>query len=93
MLFSCICFRGRLPVVGDPSHGIGIWHGVNALARAAVAAGAHGLIVEVHPRPEDALSDGPQSLKPERFQQLMKELDVLREALLKVGAFGTDTTK
>ena len=77
----------HLPVVGDPSHGIGIWHGVNALARSAVAAGAHGLIVEVHPRPEDALSDGPQSLRPERFRKLMRELDVLRNALAEVGAF------
>jgi len=81
----------HLPVVGDPSHGIGVWHGVNALSRAAVSAGAHGLIVEVHPRPKDALSDGPQSLKPARFQQLMRELDVLRRALVDVGAFGDDT--
>lgn len=80
----------HLPVVGDPSHGIGVWHGVSALARSAVAAGAHGLIVEVHPRPEDALSDGPQSLKPKRFQQLMRELDVLRSALIDVGAFSDD---
>lgn len=77
----------HLPVVGDPSHGIGIWHGVGALARAAVAAGAHGLIVEVHPRPEDALSDGPQSLRPERFEQLMRELTLLRGALDEAGAF------
>ena len=53
-------------------------------------AAPHGLIVEVHPRPEDALSDGPQSLKPKRFQQLMRELDVLRRALIEVGAFSDD---
>ncbi|MGM0576739.1 MAG: 3-deoxy-7-phosphoheptulonate synthase [Myxococcota bacterium] len=71
----------HLPVVGDPSHGIGLWHGVGALARAAVVAGAHGLIVEVHPRPADALSDGPQSLKPKRFARMMREIGALREAL------------
>ena len=68
----------HLPVVGDPSHGVGLWHAVPAAARAAVATGAHGLIVEVHPRPADALSDGPQSLKPARFATLMDELRRLR---------------
>lgn len=82
----------HLPVVGDPSHGIGVWHGVGAVARSAVAAGAHGLIVEVHPRPEDALSDGPQSLKPARFQQLMREVGMLRTALKEAGAFAGSGT-
>jgi 3-deoxy-7-phosphoheptulonate synthase len=61
----------HLPVVIDPSHGTGHWEYVESLAMAGVAAGADGLIVEVHPRPEEALSDGPQSLKPDRFAALM----------------------
>ncbi len=71
----------HLPVIADPSHGIGLWHGVPALARAAVVAGAHGLIIEVHPRPADALSDGPQSLKPKRFAKLMREVAALRAVM------------
>lgn len=61
----------HLPVVVDPSHGTGHWEYVQAMALAGIAAGADGLIIEVHPRPEEALSDGPQSLKPERFAELM----------------------
>ena len=61
----------HLPVVVDPSHGTGHWEYVEPLAMAAVAAGADGLIIEVHPRPAEALSDGPQSLKPDRFASLM----------------------
>jgi 3-deoxy-7-phosphoheptulonate synthase len=71
----------HLPVIADPSHGIGIWHGVGPLARAAVVVGAHGLIIEVHPNPADALSDGPQSLKPARFDRLMQEIKGLRQLL------------
>ncbi len=71
----------HLPVVVDPSHGIGIREHVPTMAKAAVAAGADGLILEVHPRPEEALSDGPQSLLPAQFTQLMKELKVLAQAL------------
>jgi 3-deoxy-7-phosphoheptulonate synthase len=71
----------HLPVIGDPSHGIGLWHGVPAVARAAVVAGADGLIIEVHPNPSEALSDGPQSLKPKRFVRLMDEVTALRNAL------------
>ena len=74
----------HLPVVADPSHGIGLWHGVPPLARAAVVAGVHGLIVEVHPNPADAWSDGPQSLKPRRFNQLMREIDALRQVMNEV---------
>ncbi|MBI1847041.1 MAG: 3-deoxy-7-phosphoheptulonate synthase [Candidatus Rokubacteria bacterium] len=61
----------HLPVVVDPSHGTGHWEYVESMAMAAIAAGADGLIIEVHPRPAEALSDGPQSLKPERFAQVM----------------------
>ncbi|MEW6661394.1 MAG: 3-deoxy-7-phosphoheptulonate synthase [Bacillota bacterium] len=65
----------HLPVIVDPSHGTGKWELVNPMAKAAIAAGADGLMIEVHPRPSEALSDGPQSLKPERYFQLMKELE------------------
>jgi 3-deoxy-7-phosphoheptulonate synthase len=65
----------HLPVVVDPSHGIGAWDGVTAMALAAVAAGADGLIIEVHPDPAMALSDGSQSLKPAKFKSLMEKVE------------------
>ena len=71
----------HLPVVVDPSHGTGHWDLVAPMAKAAVACGADGLIIEVHPRPEEALSDGPQSLKPTKFVQLMRELKPVAEAV------------
>ncbi|MFH1367536.1 MAG: 3-deoxy-7-phosphoheptulonate synthase [Elusimicrobiota bacterium] len=71
----------HLPVFVDPSHGIGIREHVGTMAKAAVAAGADGLILEVHPRPEEALSDGPQSLLPTQFEQLMKELRPIANAI------------
>ena len=71
----------HLPVIGDPSHGTGKWKLVAPIARAAIAAGADGLMIEVHPRPAEALSDGAQSLKPKRFQALMDELNTLATAL------------
>jgi len=61
-----------LPVLVDPSHGTGIRSLVSPMAKAAVAAGADGLLIEVHPRPEEAKSDGDQSLRPEEFQELME---------------------
>jgi 3-deoxy-7-phosphoheptulonate synthase len=64
----------HLPVIVDPSHGTGHWWMVPDLSRAAVAVGADGLLVEVHPDPDNALSDGPQSLTPERFDAMMQEL-------------------
>src|SRR5574344_2935240 len=64
----------HLPVIVDPSHAAGLWWLVEPLAKAAVAAGADGLIIEVHNDPEHALCDGAQSLKPERFAHLMGEL-------------------
>jgi 3-deoxy-7-phosphoheptulonate synthase len=64
----------HLPVIGDPSHGIGLAPDVPAMSRAAIAAGADGLIVEVHPDPKAALSDGDQSLRPEVFAQLMQQV-------------------
>ncbi|NPV26313.1 MAG: 3-deoxy-7-phosphoheptulonate synthase [Firmicutes bacterium] len=64
----------HLPVIVDPSHGTGKWRLVSPMARAAVAAGADGLIVEVHPQPSEALSDGPQSLTPDNFALMMSDL-------------------
>ncbi len=65
----------HLPIIVDPSHAAGMWWMVEPLAKAAVAAGADGLLIEVHNDPEHALSDGAQSLKPERFEKLMVELE------------------
>ncbi len=71
----------HLPVIVDPSHGIGLRAHVPAMARAAVAAGADGLIVEVHPCPEKALSDGQQSLTPAEFASLMEQVKVIAAAV------------
>ena len=71
----------HLPVVVDPSHGTGKWDLVAPMALAAVAAGADGVMVEVHPKPEEALSDGPQALRPERFAQMVGELRKVAEAV------------
>jgi 3-deoxy-7-phosphoheptulonate synthase len=64
----------HLPVIGDPSHATGKWYLVEPVAMAALGAGADGLIIEVHPDPDHALSDGPQSLTPENFTRLMKRV-------------------
>ncbi|MFA4992147.1 MAG: 3-deoxy-7-phosphoheptulonate synthase [Candidatus Omnitrophota bacterium] len=71
----------HLPVVIDPSHGTGKWFLVSSMAKAAIAAGADGLIVEVHPNPEEAYSDGEQSLLPEKFADMMKELARVAKAV------------
>jgi 3-deoxy-7-phosphoheptulonate synthase len=71
----------HLPIIADPSHATGKWEYVSAAAKAAVAAGEKGLIIEVHPRPEDALSDGGQSLKPRRFAQLVQEMKAIADAV------------
>jgi 3-deoxy-7-phosphoheptulonate synthase len=71
----------HLPVLVDPSHGTGKWELVEPVARAAVAAGADGLLIEVHPHPEEALSDGAQSLKPARFASLIEGLRPIAEAV------------
>jgi 3-deoxy-7-phosphoheptulonate synthase len=71
----------HLPVLVDPSHGTGHWEYVTAMARAAIAAGADGLMVEVHPKPEEALSDGVQSLTPARFQELMRQVGAVAKAV------------
>jgi len=71
----------HLPVILDPSHSTGKWEYVLPIARAAIAAGADGLIVEVHPHPEEAVSDGAQSLKPEKFAQMVKQIRAVAEAV------------
>lgn len=71
----------HLPVIVDPSHGTGRWDLVHPMAMAAVAAGADGLIIEVHPDPSKALSDGPQSLTPDNFQLLMNDLQKLTQVV------------
>ena len=71
----------HLPIVVDPSHATGNFKYVPALAKGAIATGADGLIIEVHPNPQCALCDGPQSLRPEKFDSLMKELSLIAEAV------------
>lgn len=67
----------HLPIIVDPSHGIGMWDGVQSMALAAIAAGADGLMIEVHENPADALSDGYQSLKPSKLKTLLEKLGQL----------------
>ncbi len=71
----------HLPVIGDPSHATGKWDLVEPVAMAAIAAGADGLLIEVHPNPDHALSDGAQSLTPKNFAKLMESARVLGEAI------------
>jgi 3-deoxy-7-phosphoheptulonate synthase len=71
----------HLPVVVDPSHGTGHWEYVESMALAGIAAGADGLLIEVHPKPAEALSDGPQSLKPDRFAALMTKVRRVAQAV------------
>ena len=71
----------HLPVIADPSHGIGIGKHVAAIPRAGVAAGADGIMVEVHPKPEKALSDGHQSLSIPEFEELMRQVRVISLAV------------
>jgi 3-deoxy-7-phosphoheptulonate synthase len=71
----------HLPVIIDPSHAAGTWKYVGALSKGAIATGADGLIIEVHLDPPNALSDGPQSLRPAKFAQLMKEFEPVAKAV------------
>ena len=71
----------HLPIIVDPSHGTGRWRLVSPMAKAAIAAGADGLLIEVHPDPKSSLSDGAQSLKLDTFAQLMKELRPIIQAV------------
>ena len=71
----------HLPIIVDPSHGTGRRSMIAPMSRAAIAAGADGLIIEVHPHPEQALSDGDQSLRPEQFAALMEEARRIAEVM------------
>jgi 3-deoxy-7-phosphoheptulonate synthase len=71
----------HLPIIGDPSHAAGKWYLVPPIALAAVAAGVDGLIIEVHPNPDHALSDGAQTLTPANFDKLTAQVRTLAEAL------------
>jgi len=73
--------KSHLPVIADPSHATGLRDKVIPMARAAVAAGADGIMVEVHHDPENALSDGPQALLPEQFSNLMKQISAIAEVI------------
>lgn len=73
----------HLPIIVDPSHGTGLRGKVSPMALAAIAAGADGLMVEVHPHPEQALSDGPQSLYPDQFERLMRDIEAIAPVLEK----------
>ncbi len=76
----------HLPVIGDPSHGTGLRSLVPALSRAAIAAGSDGLLVEVHPHPEKALSDGPQSLNLDEFTALMRDVSCVARSVGRTSA-------
>jgi 3-deoxy-7-phosphoheptulonate synthase len=71
----------HLPLIGDPSHGTGKRDYVLPMARAAVAAGADGLIVEVHPDPDRALSDGAQTLRPDQFSEMVQQVRAIAKAI------------
>ena len=73
--------KSHLPIIADPSHGVGIRDKVIPMARASVAAGADGIMVEVHHDPDHALSDGAQSLYPDQFAQMMKEVRLIAQAI------------
>lgn len=73
----------HLPIIVDPSHGTGKWSLVDSVSKGAIAAGADGLLIEVHPDPATALSDGPQSLTPTNFAKLMDEMQPIAEAVNK----------
>ena len=83
----------HLPVIADPSHGTGRRDLIPVMSRAAIAAGADGLMIEVHPCPERALSDGPQSLEPAQFEKLVRELFVPTRRLASSNAHNVVTTE
>ena len=76
----------HFPIIVDPSHGVGIWDLVPPMARAGVASGADGLIVEIHPDPANAWSDGPQSLNEKTYQRMMKEVHIIEKAMKEINA-------
>ncbi|WP_429949839.1 3-deoxy-7-phosphoheptulonate synthase [Enterococcus sp. AZ101] len=78
----------HFPIIVDPSHGVGIWDLVPSMARAGVAAGADGLIVEIHPNPINAWSDGPQSLNEKTYMRMMEEVHIIEKAMKEINALG-----
>lgn len=78
----------HFPIIVDPSHGVGIWDLVPSMARAGVAAGADGLIVEIHPDPINAWSDGPQSLNEKTYMRMMDEVHIMEKAMKEINALG-----
>jgi 3-deoxy-7-phosphoheptulonate synthase len=84
---SVVKALSHLPIIADPSHGTGLRAKVTPMGRAAIAAGADGLIVEVHPDPPRAMSDGAQSLYPEQFREMMEQIRVIARAI------GRDVTR
>ncbi|HAZ2730307.1 3-deoxy-7-phosphoheptulonate synthase [Enterococcus faecalis] len=76
----------HFPIIVDPSHGVGIWDLVPPMARAGVASGADGLIVEIHPDPANAWSDGPQSLNEKTYLRMMKEVHIIEKAMKEIKA-------
>ncbi|MBO0440959.1 3-deoxy-7-phosphoheptulonate synthase [Candidatus Enterococcus ikei] len=78
----------HFPIIVDPSHGVGIWDLVPSMARAGVAAGADGLIVEIHPDPINAWSDGPQSLNEKTYMRMMEEVHIIEKAMKEINALG-----
>ena len=73
--------KSHLPVIVDPSHAAGTWTLIEPLSLAALAAGADGLMIEVHPHPKKALSDGMQSLRPDRFNELMTTIRTMARVM------------
>jgi 3-deoxy-7-phosphoheptulonate synthase len=71
----------HLPILVDPSHGTGKRNKVLPMSRAAIAAGADGVLIEVHHKPEEALSDGPQALLPEAFAEVVRQVDAIAQVL------------
>ncbi|HAP5746416.1 TPA: 3-deoxy-7-phosphoheptulonate synthase [Enterococcus faecalis] len=76
----------HFPIIVDPSHGVGIWDLVPPMARAGVASGADGLIIEIHPDPANAWSDGPQSLNEKTYLRMMKEVHIIEKAMKEINA-------
>ena len=76
----------HFPIIVDPSHGVGIWDLVPPMARAGVASGSDGLIVEIHPDPANAWSDGPQSLNEKTYLRMMKEVHIIEKAMKEINA-------
>jgi 3-deoxy-7-phosphoheptulonate synthase len=85
-IVPAIQHRSHLPIIVDPSHGTGKRHKVIPLARAAIAAGADGIMIEVHNHPEQALSDGPQALLPHMFRQLVAEVHAIHKVIAEAEA-------